>query len=148
MSIWSDIEDRSNGTTLREEDIRRGNWTVRITSTESFASYDHIRLTPTQKKSFRWHGFHLELRDDRFKQYVWWSGGIITRKCDTGKKTLEGFVEEVLKEFKYFDGFDCDEIPKESNWHKKVCTDKNKKMIGLINGKVNEHNAQMMQEIE
>ena len=148
MSIWSDIQDRSNGTTLREEDIRRGNWTVRITSTESFASYDHIRLTPTQKKSFRWHGFHLELRDDRFKQYVWWSGGIITRKGDTGKKTLEGFVEEVLKEFKYFDGFDCDEIPKESNWHKKVCTDKNKKMIGLINGKVNEHNAQMMQETE
>ena len=146
MSIWSDMQDRSAGISVRKEDIRRANWSVRITSTESFASYDRIRLTPDQKKSFRWHCFHLELRDDRFKRHIWWRGGIITRKGDTGKKTIEGYVDEVLKEYKYFDGFDCDEIPKYGNWHNKVCTEKNKKMIGLINGKVNEHNAQMMKE--
>ena len=144
MSIWSDMEDRSAGISVRKEDIRRANWTVRITSTESFAYYDRIRLTPDQKKSFRWHGFHLELRDDRFKQYVWWGGGIITRLGDTGKKMIEGFVDDVLKEYKYFDGFDCDEIPKRDDWHRIVCTKKNNEMIKLIRKKVNEHNDQMM----
>ena len=52
MSIWSDMQDRSAGISVRNEDIRRANWTIRITSTESFASYDRIRLTPDQKKSF------------------------------------------------------------------------------------------------
>lgn len=146
MSIWSDIQDRSAGISVRKEDIRRANWTVRITSTESFAYYDRIRLTPDQKKSFRWHGFHLELRDDRFKQYVWWGGGIITRLGDTGKKMIEGFVDDVLKEYKYFDGFDCDEIPKRDDWNRIVCTKKNNEMIKLIRNKVNEHNEQMMEE--
>ena len=71
MSTWGDIQDRSAGISVRNEDNRGANRTIRITSTESFAYYDRIRLTPDQKKSFRWHGFHLELRDDRFKQYVW-----------------------------------------------------------------------------
>ena len=121
---------------------------VRITGTESFGFYNHIRLTPTQKRSFRWHGYHLELKDDRFDRFFYWKGGIITRIGDTGKKTIEGFVDEVLKEYKYFDGFDCDEIPKESNWNNKVCTDKNNKMVSAIRKKVREHNAQMMQETE
>ena len=59
---------------------------------------------------------------------------------------IEGFVDDVLKEYKYFDGFECDEIPKESNWHKKVCTKKNNEMIKLIRKKVNEHNEQMMKK--
>lgn len=46
MSVWSDMQDRSAGISVRKEDIRRANWSVRITSTESFASYDCIRLTP------------------------------------------------------------------------------------------------------
>ena len=147
-SVWSDIHNRSNGITVRKEDLRKATMTVRITSTESFGYYDHIRLSPAQRRNFRWHRYHLEVRDDRFKQYYWWSGGIITRLGDTGKKTIEGFVEDVLKEYKYFDGFDCDEMPKGSDWHKKVCTEKNRKMIKLIREKVTSHNKQMMKETE
>ena len=148
MSHWGEMRMRSAGLAIRKEDLHKATLTVRITSTESFGFYNHIRLTPEQKRHFRWHGYHMELRDDRFKQYFWWRGGIITRIGDTGKKTIEGFVDEVLKEYKYFDGFDCDEVPKEHDWHRRVCTDKNKKMVGLIREKVNEHNAQMMQETE
>lgn len=148
MSIWGDIRKRGNGTTVRQEDIRRGTLTVKITSTEAFGGYCHKRLTPAQKRTFRWHRFHLELRDDRFRQYFWWGGGIITRLGDTGKKTIEGFVDEVLKEYKYFDGFDCDEIPKRNDWHRTVCTKKNTEMAKLIRKKVNEHNDQMMLEEE
>ena len=148
MSIWSDIHKRSNGNLVRKEDIRTASLTVRITSTESFGYYDHTRLTPEQRRSFRWHRYHLELRDERFRPYFWWSGGIITRLGDTGKKTIEGFVNEVLKEYQYFDGFDCDEIPRCSGWHKTVCTEKNRKMVKLIRKSVIEHNNQMMQETE
>ena len=133
---------------VRKEDIHKATVSVKITSTEAFGGYCHTRLTPAQKRTFRWHRYHLELRDDRFKQYFWWSGGIITRLGDTGKKTIEGFVDEVLKEFKYFDGFDCDEIPRRDDWHKTVCTKKNKEMAKLIRKKVNEHNDQMMLEEE
>ena len=148
MSIWSDIRKRGNGQAVRQEDIRRGTLTVKITSTEAFGGYCHKRLTPAQKRTFRWHRFHLELRDERFRQYIWWSGGIITRLGDTGKKIIEGFVDEVLKEYKYFDGFDCDEIPKRDDWHRTVCTKKNTEMAKLIRKKVNEHNDQMMLEEE
>lgn len=148
MSIWREIHARSNGLEVRKEDIRKGTLTVKITSTEAFGAYCHTRLTQAQKRSFRWHRYHLELRDDRFKHYLWWSGGIITRLGDTGKKTIEGYVNEVLKEYKYFDGFDCDEIPKRDDWHRTVCTKKNTEMAKLIRKKVKEHNDQMMLEEE
>ena len=55
-------------------------------------------------------------------------------------------MNDVLKEYKYFDGFDCDEIPKRGDWHRIVCTKKNNEMIKLIRKKVNEHNEQMMKK--
>ena len=145
MSIWNDIRKRGNGQAVRQEDIRKATMTVRITSTEAFGAYDGVRLTSAQKKSFRWHGYHLELKDDRFKKSFWWHAGIITRLGDSGKETIQGFVDDVLKEYKYFDGYDCEEI-KGDKWWKTCCTDKNKKMASIIIGKVNEHNAKMMQE--
>ena len=147
MSVWGDIRKKSLGLEERAENIRKATMTVRITSTEAFGYYNHIRLTPAQRRSFRWHGYHLELRDDRFKQYVHWRGGIITRLGDTGKETIQGFLDEVLKEYKYFDGFNCEEITGDQWW--KTCdTEKNKKMVSLIRKKVAEHNDQMMQEEE
>lgn len=146
MSIWRDIHDRSNGTAVRKEDIRKATMTVRITSTEVFGGYDGTRLTSAQKRSFRWHGYHLELRDERFKRYFWWSGGIITRFGDTGKKTIEGFVEDVLKEYNYFDGYACGDTKGKSG--KEIITDKNRKMVSMIRKKVLEHNDHMMQEEE
>ena len=147
MSIWVDIHKRSNGEQERKEDIRRATMTVRITSTEAFGYYGHIRLSTAQRRSFRWHNYHLELKDDRFKQSILWRGGIITRLGDTGKKTIQGFLDDVLKEYEYFDGFTCDEI-KGDQWWKNCNTDKNRKMVSLIRKKVAEHNMQMMQEEE
>lgn len=144
-SVWADIQSRSAGELVRKEDIRKATMTVRITSTESFGYYNHIRLTPEQRRSFRWHGYHLEVRDDRFRQFYWWRGGIITRVGDTGKKTIEGFVDDVLKEYKYFDGFACEEIPREKGWHRLVWTPKNREMASIIIKKINEHNKQMME---
>lgn len=109
-SVWADIQRRSAGELVCKEDIRKATMTVRITSTESFGYYNHIRLTPEQRRSFRWHGYHLELRDDKFGSSCHWRGGIITRLGDTGKKTIEGFVDEILKEYKYFDGYACEEL--------------------------------------
>ena len=146
MSIWVDIHKRSNGEQERKEDINTATMTVRITSTEAFGFYGDIRLTPAQRRGFRWHNYHLELRDDRFKRHCWWRGGIITRLGDTGKTTLEAFVDDVLKEYQYFDGYDCDEL-KGHSWAE-IITEKNKKMVSLIRKKVAEHNKQMMQEEE
>ena len=146
MSIWSDIYKRSNGSQVRKEDIRMAAMAVRITSTEVFGGYNGTRLTSAQKRSFRWHGYHLELKDERFKRYFWWSGGIITRLGDTGKKTIESFVEDVLKEYKYFDGYAFEDIKGKSG--KEIITDKNRKMVSMIRKKVNEHNDKMMQEEE
>ena len=145
-SVWREMHMRSSGITVRKEDIRKATMSVRITSTESFGYYNSIKLTPAQKRNYRWHNYHLELSDDRFRSSCMWRGGIITRLGNTGKEMIEGFMDEVLKEYKYFDGYECDEL-KGHTW-KEVITEKNKKMVSLIRKMVAEHNDQMMQEVE
>ena len=44
------MEDRSAGISVRKEDIRRANWTVRITSTESFPPMIASGLPLTRKR--------------------------------------------------------------------------------------------------
>lgn len=145
-TIWGRSMNRAMGKEIRREDIHKATMEIRMTGTESFGSYNYTRLTPAQKKSFRWHGYHMTLRDDRFNCYVWWRGGIITRLGDTGKNTIQNFIDEVLKEYKYFDGYDCDDMTGEKA--SEHLTEKNKTMVKLIHQKVKEHNEKMMQEAE
>lgn len=146
MSLWTGLTKRSNGCEVRKEDIHKATLEVRITSTESFGAYCNTRLTAKQRRSFRWHNYHLSLKDERFGSYTYWRGGIITRLGDTGKNTIQGFIDDVLKEYQYFDGYACDDL--ENKKSSDYLTDKSRTMVSLVRQKIRDHNDQMMLEEE
>jgi len=142
MSIWSDIQDRSAGITIREEDIHKASLLIKkvggAEKLSGFYTKDEIlfKLNHEQQQSLRWHRCELVLNDERFKRRALYRLGVLSPLGDTGETIVQDAIDKVEKEYGYFDGYTCDEeMP---NMHKYV-SEKNKKMIDEIRGILDKH---------
>lgn len=142
MSIWSDMEDRSSGETVRKEDIHKASLLIKkvggAEKLSGFYTKDEIlfKLSHEQQQSLRWHRFELVLNDERFKRRALYRLGVLSPLGDTGETIVQDAIDKVEKEYGFFDGYTCDEeMP---NMHKYV-SEKNKKMIDEVRDILDKH---------
>lgn len=147
MSIWSDIQDRSAGVTIREEDIhkctavvQKSGGAVRIRGFYNLFK-DHIILNDEQKQSLRWHEFYIHLKDERFNRWRKYKVSVITPLGDSGESAVKEAIAKVEKKYGYFDGYTCEEVNTEMH---KYVTKKNLKMIRKIREDLDRHDMQLL----
>lgn len=147
MSIWSDMQDRSAGVTIREEDIhkctaevQKSGGAVRIKGFYNLYK-DHIILSEEQKQSLRWHEFYIHLKDERFNRWRKYKVCVITPLGNSGESTVQKAIHKVEKKYGYFDGYTCEEVNTEMH---KYVTKKNLRMIKEIREDLNRHNMELL----
>ena len=135
MSIWAEINKRSEGTQKRKEDIHTASLIIKKVGgaerISGFYTREDIlfKLNHDQQMSFRWHKCDLVLDDERFKRRVRYRLGVLSTLGDKGERVIQDAIDKVEKKHGYFDGYTCDE--EKTDMHKYV-SEKTKRMIDEI----------------
>ena len=115
---------------------------VKMSGADRFGSYDDHVLSESQMRQLRWHDFDIELKDERFKDGVICSNGLITKLGDTGEKLVYGFIKDVISAFGQFDGFVNEHFNTVD--YSKNLSEKNLMMFNELNDRIHKHILNML----